>query len=76
MTTPSTGTPDPEWEQTIERGRERALEERRRQTLKGRRAARYKFAEERIKKIVDGMPPLTDEQLSKLAVLLQGGGGE
>ena len=25
----------------------------------------------RIKKIVDGMPPLTDEQLSKLAVLLQ-----
>ena len=40
----------------------------------GRRAARYKFAEDRIRRIVDGMPPLTDEQLSRLAVLLQPGG--
>ena len=45
-------------------------------TEKARRAARYTFAQKRIKKIVDGMPPLTDEQLSKLAVLLRGGGGE
>jgi hypothetical protein len=45
-------------------------------TEPARRAARFKFAEARIKKIVDGMPPLTDEQLSKLAVLLHGGGGE
>ena len=41
-----------------------------------RRLSRFKAAEERIKRIVDGMPPLTDEQLSRLAVLLQGGAGE
>jgi hypothetical protein len=40
-------------------------------TEDARRSARYRFAEDRIKRIVDGMPPLTDEQLSKLAVLLQ-----
>jgi hypothetical protein len=40
-------------------------------TENARRAARFKFAQDRIKRIVDGMPPLTDEQLSKLAVLLQ-----
>jgi hypothetical protein len=34
------------------------------------RAARFKYAEERIRKIVDGAPELTDEQLRKLAVLL------
>jgi hypothetical protein len=45
-------------------------------TENARRAARYTFARKRIKKIVDGMPPLTDEQLSKLAVLLQAGAGE
>jgi hypothetical protein len=38
-----------------------------------RRNARYTYAQRRIKKIVDGMPPLTDEQLSKLAVLLHSG---
>lgn len=38
-----------------------------------RRNARYTYAQRRIKKIVDGMPPLTDEQLTKLAVLLQPG---
>ena len=42
-------------------------------TENARRAARYTFAAKRIKKIVDGMPPLTDEQLSKLAVLLHPG---
>jgi len=45
-------------------------------TENARRAARFKFAQDRIKKIVDGMPPLTDEQLSKLAVLLHGGASE
>lgn len=29
-------------------------------------------AEERVKRVVDGMPPLTDEQLVKLTLLLQG----
>ena len=38
-----------------------------------RRQARFKAAEERIKRIVDGAPPLTEDQLSKLAVLLYGG---
>jgi hypothetical protein len=42
-------------------------------TENARRAARFKFAQDRIKRIVDGMPPLTDEQLSKLAVLLRPG---
>jgi hypothetical protein len=40
-------------------------------TEPGRRAARFKFAQARIRKIVDGAPPLTDDQLAKLAVLLQ-----
>jgi hypothetical protein len=39
-------------------------------TEAARRAARFKAAENRIQKIVDGLPPLTNEQLSKLAVLL------
>ena len=42
-------------------------------TENARRAARFKFAQDRIKRIVDGMPPLTDEQLSRLAVLLRPG---
>jgi hypothetical protein len=55
---------------------ERTEEERRRQTEEARRSARYKFAADRIKRIVDGAPPLTDEQRTKLAVLLHGGNGE
>jgi hypothetical protein len=55
---------------------ERTAEQRQQQTEEARRAARYKFAQDRIRKIVDGMPPLSDEQLSKLAVLLQSGAGE
>jgi hypothetical protein len=39
-------------------------------TESARRAARFKFAQDRIRKIVDGMPPLTDEQLAKLVALL------
>lgn len=42
-------------------------------TENARRAARFKFAQDRIKRIVDGLPPLTDEQLTKLAVLLRPG---
>lgn len=42
-------------------------------TEDARRAARYKFARERIKRIVAGSPPLTDQELSDLAVLLYGG---
>ena len=45
-------------------------------TENARRAARFKFAQARIKKIVDGLPPLTDEQLSKLVLQLQGEAGE
>lgn len=56
--------------------RERTAEDYRQQTLEARRAARYKFAEDRINQIVDGSPPLTDEQLGKLAVLLYGGARE
>jgi hypothetical protein len=42
-------------------------------TEDARRSARYTYAQRRIQKIVDGMPPLTDEQLSRLAVLLRPG---
>ena len=52
---------------------ERTAEEWREKTEGARREARYKFAEDRIKRIVDGMPPLSDEQLAKLAILLRGG---
>jgi len=41
-----------------------------------RRNARFTYAQRRIKKIVAGAPPLTDEQLSKLAVLLRAGADE
>jgi hypothetical protein len=43
-------------------------------TEDARRAARFKFAQDRVQKIVDGMPKLSDEQLSRLAVLLQPAG--
>ncbi len=39
-----------------------------------RRNSRFKFAEERIRKIVDGAPPLTAEQRDQLAAILLGGG--
>lgn len=41
-------------------------------TVNARRAARFKAARERIRKIVDGSPPLTDEQRETLALLLTG----
>jgi hypothetical protein len=46
------------------------VDERRDATEDARRAARYKAAEARIRKIVDGAPEFTDEQLRQLAVLL------
>lgn len=36
--------------------------------------SRYRHAEERVKRIVDAWPPLTDEQRTKLALLLCPGG--
>lgn len=42
-----------------------------------RRNSRYHFARERIRKIVDGWPPLSAEQREQLALLLHpGGSGE
>lgn len=39
-------------------------------TENARRAARFKFAAERIRKIAVGDPPLTDEQRAELATIL------
>jgi hypothetical protein len=44
-------------------------------TENARRAARYKFSQNRIRKIVDGAPPLSDEQLAELAAIIQSGAG-
>jgi hypothetical protein len=41
-----------------------------------RRQSRFKAAEERIKRIVDGAPPLTPAQRERLALLLHPGGGD
>jgi hypothetical protein len=41
-----------------------------------RRNARYTYAQRRIKKIVDGWPPLTDAQRDQLALLLRPGGSD
>jgi hypothetical protein len=35
----------------------------------------YANAEDRIKRIIDSWPPLSDEQLSKLAAIIHGGAG-
>jgi hypothetical protein len=40
------------------------------QTENARRQSRYRAAEERIRRIVDGAPPLTAEQRARLAALL------
>jgi hypothetical protein len=39
-------------------------------TETARRNARFKSAEDRIKRIVDAAPPLTDEQRRRLAAIL------
>jgi hypothetical protein len=40
-----------------------------------RRQSRFKAAQERIKRIVDGAPPLTPAQRERLALLLRPGAG-
>jgi hypothetical protein len=40
-----------------------------------RRQSRFKAAQERIKRIVDGAPPLTPAQRERLALLLHPGAG-
>jgi hypothetical protein len=42
-------------------------------TEEARRSARFKFAEDRIKRIVAGWPPLTEQQRERLALLLNPG---
>jgi hypothetical protein len=49
-------------------------EERREATEPARLAARFKYAEDRIRKIVDAAPPLTAAQRERLALLLRPGG--
>jgi hypothetical protein len=44
-------------------------------TETARRNARFKSAEERIKRILDAAPPLTDEQRLRLAAILSNPGG-
>jgi hypothetical protein len=39
---------------------------------RARREHRFRAAEERIRKIVEGAPPLTSEQRDRLATLLRG----
>jgi hypothetical protein len=46
-------------------------QERSQATLPARREARFRYAQERIRKIVEGAPPLTQEQRDKLAALLR-----
>jgi hypothetical protein len=41
-------------------------------TENARRNARYKFAEDRIRRIVAAAPPLTPEQRAQLAAILLG----
>lgn len=48
------------------------VEERREATEGARREARFRFAQDRIRKIVDGAPPLTETQRARLAALLLG----
>jgi hypothetical protein len=48
------------------RGRDRTRE----QWLAATENARYRFAQDRIRKIADGDPALTDEQRAKLAAML------
>jgi hypothetical protein len=45
----------------------------RERTEDARRQARFKAAEERVRRIADGMPPLTPEQRERLALLLHPG---
>jgi hypothetical protein len=54
----------------VQRGRDWTPEQWLAATENARRQARYKFAEERVRRIVAGVPALTDEQRARLARLL------
>ena len=54
---------------------ERTAEEWREQTKEARRSARFKAAANRIKRIADGSPELTDEQRAELAAIINGNAG-
>jgi hypothetical protein len=45
-------------------------QERREATEPARLASRFRYAQDRVRKIVDAAPPLTAEQRSRLAVIL------
>lgn len=55
---------------------ERPIEQRQQQTLEARRRARHKFAKDRIRKIVNGMPEFTPEQTAELVAIIHGGSSE
>ena len=48
------------------------VEDRRAATENARREARFRFAQERIQRIVDAAPPLTELQRARLAGILLG----
>lgn len=47
-----------------------SVEDRRAATENARRASRYRFAEERIRRLVEARPPFTEEQRAQLAAIL------
>jgi hypothetical protein len=49
-------------------------EERRKATEPARLESRFRYAQDRVRKIVAAWPPLTPEQKSELAAILSGGG--
>jgi hypothetical protein len=51
-------------------------EERQKATEPARLESRFRYAEARIRKIVDGWPPLTEAQRDRLALLLRPGGDD
>jgi hypothetical protein len=55
---------------SLRRGHDWTREQWLQATENARREARYRHAEQRVRKILDGMPPLTVEQRARLARLL------
>jgi hypothetical protein len=51
-------------------------EQRRKATEPARLESRYRYAQDRVRKIVAAWPPLTPEQKSALAVIILSGGGD
>lgn len=58
----------------LRRGRDRTPEQWLATTENARRQARYRYAEQRVRKIVTGAPALTDEQRATLAAILSPAG--